>query len=300
MLVSLRRDPVRLFLPGLQFAAVAAAFLIDSPVVNRMALIVLLASGLFGGFRSIRHGRIILDTPTSRIASAAQGYCELRGDGLPLAGAPLPSPANGLPVLWYRIQYESRRGDKWVTTHTDESDASFLVDDGSGLCAIDPEGAEMLVTRKDTYHRGADERLIQWALIRHDPIYAIGEFVTLGSVAPDTDTASLVRDRLADWKRDHASLLERFDLDGDGQIDLSEWELARAQARREVTREQHAAINSAEAHIMRKPADGRLYLISDLDPNRIAVRYRYWSWFHFAVFLGAAACAAWLSTINAL
>lgn len=300
MIVSLRRDALRLFLPGLQLSLAIAALVIDSRWGTRVALAALLASGLFGWMRSIRHGRIILDTPTSRIVSAAQGYCELRGRGLPLAGAALLSPVNGLPVLWYRVQYESRRGDKWVTTHTDESDTSILVDDGSGQCAIDPEGAEMLVTRKDIYPRGADDRVIQWALIRHDPIYAIGEFSTLGSIAPANDSAAQVRDLLAEWKRDRNHLLERFDLDGDGQIDLHEWELARAQARREVTRAQRAAISSAETHVMRSPADGRLYLISDLDPNRLAMRYRYWSWFHLAVFLGSIASVAWLSTTDAL
>ena len=300
MLVSLRRDATRLFLPGLQLSAVLTALVIDSRWATRVALAALLTSGLFGWMRSIRHGRIILDTPTSRIASAAQGYCELRGQGLPLSGVALLSPVNGLPVLWYRVQYECRRGDKWVTTHTEESDTSILVDDGSGQCALDPEGAEMLITRKDIYPRGSDDRVIQWALIRHDPIYAIGEFATLGSIAPTADSAGQVRDLLAEWKRDRNHLLERFDLDGDGQIDLREWELARAQARREVTRAQRMAISSAETHIMRRPADGRLYLISDLDPNRLAMRYRYWSWFHLVVFLGSVATVAWLANTNAL
>lgn len=300
MLVSLRRDRARLFLPGVQLAAVSTALIVDSRHGTRLALAVLLGTGLFGWLRSIRHGRIILDTPTSRVVSAAQGYTELRGHGQPLAGMPVLSPVNGLPVLWYRIQTEARRGEKWVVTHRHESDTSFLLDDGSGQCAIDPEGAEMLVTRKDIYRRSADERVTQWALINNDPIYAIGEFTTLGSIGPDTDSAVQVRELLAHWKHDRANLLERFDLDGDGEIDLREWELARAQARREVMRQQREAISAAEVHVLRKPADGRLYLISDLDPNRIATRYRYWSWFHLGVFLGAAAAAAWLSGVDAL
>ncbi|MBX3685123.1 MAG: hypothetical protein KF909_03235 [Rhodocyclaceae bacterium] len=300
MLVSLRYDPAHLLLPALQSVAVGAALHFDSRLGTGFALVVLLGSGLFGWLRSVRHGRIILDTPTARIASAAQGYTELRGEGRPLGGAPLPSPVNGLPVLWYRIQREERKGDKWVVTHTYESESSFLLDDGSGHCAVDPEGAEMLVTRKDVFRNAPDQRTTQWALIKHDPIYAIGEFATIGSISAATDTARQVRELLADWKRDRSRLLERFDLDGNGEIDLREWELARAQARREVTRAQQTATRHPEAHVMRKPADGRLYLISDLDPDRIAMRYRYWSWFHLAVFLGAAAAAAWFSGLGAL
>ena len=37
------------------------------------ALAVLLGTGLFGTMRALRHARLIADTPTARIASAAQG-----------------------------------------------------------------------------------------------------------------------------------------------------------------------------------------------------------------------------------
>ena len=45
---------------------------------------------------------------------------------------------------------------------------------------------------------------------------------------------------------------------------------------------------------------GRLYLISDLDPQRIARRYRLWSVFHLLVFLGAAGATAWFQQIGAI
>src|SRR5690606_17246834 len=105
------------------------------------------------------------DTPTARIASAAQGYTELQGRGRPLDGTPLLSPVNALPLLWYRLQTERRQSDgKWRVTSTDTSDASFLLDDGSGECAIDPDGAEMLVRRRDVFTQG-ELRYTQWSLI---------------------------------------------------------------------------------------------------------------------------------------
>ena len=127
----------------------------------------------------------------------------------------------------------------------------------------------------------------------------LGDFVTLGSIAPEFDTATQVRDLLAEWKRNRGELLTRFDLDGDGEIDLREWELARAQARREVMKQRRDALVAAEAHVLRKPLTKRLFLISDLDPAVIARRYRLWAGFHASIFLGAAAAAAWFHQIGA-
>ena len=40
-------------------------------------------------------------------------------------------------------------------------------------------------------------------------------------------------------------------------------------------------------HVLHLPQDGRHYLISDLDPAGLARRYRWWSWFHLAIFFAA-------------
>ncbi|ENO96988.1 hypothetical protein C667_11111, partial [Thauera phenylacetica B4P] len=247
---------------------------------------------------ALRHARLIADTPTARVASAAQGYTELQGRGAPLAGDPLLSPVNALPVLWYRLRIERRQRDgKWQLVSTDTSAATFLLDDGSARCVIDPEGAEMLVRRHDVFVRD-DLRYTQWSLIEHDKLYVIGDFATLGSADVRTDTAAEVRELLAAWKADRPALLQRFDLDGDGEIDLREWELARAQARREVRQRQTEALAAPELHLMRRPSDGRLYLISDLDPERIGRQYRWIAAFHATVFLGATAATAWFGQIG--
>ncbi|WP_333858598.1 hypothetical protein, partial [Denitromonas sp.] len=270
MLVSLRPDRTGAAVASGIAALGFAGFQADGSF-RVVALVLVLAAALFGWLRSIHHSRLILDTPTSRIASAAQGYTELFGQGMPLDGAPLYSPLNGLPVLWYRLVVDEKDGDSWRRFSDDESDASFLLDDGSGQCAVDPEGAELLITRKDVEIRD-DRRYTQWCLIKQDPIYVIGDFTTLGSIDPAHDTARQVRELLADWKADHPRLLERFDLDGDGQVDLQEWELARAEAKREVRRQQAELHAAAEAHIVRKPEGRRLYLISDLDPSQLGRR----------------------------
>lgn len=295
MLVRLRQRRLETVLPLIQFAAVALAVHADTGWGSVAALAVLLVTGFFGWLRAIRHARLIDDTPTSRIASAAQGYVELRGRAQALDGTPLLSPVDGLPVLWYRVVTERKRSDgKWHRVSTDESETSFLLEDDSGTCAVDPEGAEMMVGRRYVTLRG-DTRYTQHALIRNDTVYVLGDFTTIGSIAPDFNVREQVRELLASWKKDHPRLLERFDLDGNGELDLQEWELARHQARREVERRRDEAMAAPEAHLVRRPSAGRLYLISDFDPGRIARRYRWLALFHIVLFLAAIAGLAWFS-----
>ena len=297
MLVRLRRDFSNIALPMAQLGLVAVTVAADRGWGTLVGVSLLAATGLYGWLYGLRHARLILDTPTARIGSAAQGYTELRGRGQPLSGTPLLSPINYLPVLWYRVTtHKKTQGNKWVHVRTFESEDSFLLRDGSGECAIDPAGAEMLVRRRDVFNQG-ELRHIQWSLIRDDPVYVLGEFATLGSVQPDFNERAQVRELIAHWKSDPEKLLSRFDLDGNGELDLREWELARAQAKREVRQQLREQSRQPELHVMRKPA-GRLYLISDLDPARIANRYRAWSLFHMGVFLASVAAAAWFRQIG--
>ncbi|MCB1890356.1 MAG: hypothetical protein KDH20_22310 [Rhodocyclaceae bacterium] len=294
MLVSLRPDRTAAITAAVCAGLAFGVFRLPPsahPTVLGLAAVV----AVFGWLRSVHHSRLILDTPTSRVGSAAQGYVELFGNGLPLAGNPLHSPMNGLPVLWYRLLVETREGNKWVREREVVSDDSFLLDDGSGLCAIDPDGAEMLVDRKDVERRG-DTRYTQWCLIRNDPIYVLGEFTTLGSIDPERNSSRQVSELLAEWKADHPGLLARFDANGDGEIDLAEWEAARAEAKREVARRQRELDAAPEAHLMRRPAGRRLYLISDMDPARLGRRYQLWGWIFFAIALAAGAGVAWTLT----
>ena len=170
----------------------------------------------------------------------------------------------------------------------------FFAHSGSTLLA-----SEMLVRRCDEFRRD-DLRYRQWALIRNDRLYVLGDFATLGSVDADFDVATQVRDLLAHWKANHPELLERFDLDGDGAIDLREWELARAQAKREVRRLQAEVLAAPELHVMRRPEGGRLFLISDRDPEQIGRNYRWLAVFHACVFLGATAAGAWFVQIGVI
>lgn len=288
MVRELRRRSADVYTSVAYLGLLAAGVGVDARGGWLGALAAIIAVALIAWLGALRRHRAIDDTPTSRVASAAQGYVELEGRAYPHPGAPVVSKLNLLPCCWYRYEiWERTQDNKWRRMDHGESTETFLLRDGSGECVVDPEDAEILTRHKRTWHEGR-LRYTEWTLIERDPLYALGEFVTLTAHAELNARADLA-DLLAQWKRDRPRLLARFDADGDGEISLEEWEEARRQAKAEVAR-QHREFRQAGnvAHVLRRPADGRLYLLTNLEPEALARRYRNWAWTHLAVLLAAA------------
>lgn len=292
MFDRLRRGTGQWLVSGGYLLLLFAGADIDTPLGWRLIAGAVAALAFFAWLAAWRRLRAVADLPTSSIGGAAQGYVELVGRGRP-DGVPLVAPLKGGDCLWFRYSIERKQGDNWVSESRGESEATFLVDDGSGSCRVYPLGGEILPEQKQTWHEG-DHR---YSLARLDPgesIYVLGDFRTSGGARLALDEHADVGQLLAEWKRDMPRLLKRFDLNGDGTLDLREWELARAQARREV-RDQHATLQAVpDSHSIGVPEDGRLYLISSLPPARIERRFRLWSLLHVAVFLAALAAQATL------
>jgi hypothetical protein len=241
-----------------------------------------------------RRYRQIHDLPTSKVVSAAQGYAELFGRSERLAGEPLVSKLSGLPCCWFRYCIERKESnDRWKEIDSGVSVAHFLLVDDTGRCVISPEGAEVLSSRKQVWTEGS-YRYTEWLLLEQGPLYAIGEFVTQGGGGAELDEKADLSALLSEWKDDQADLHERFDLNRDGAIDLKEWELARLQARREVRR-RHAEIRARDGvHMLRKPPDGRLFLLANEVPEKLGRRFASWSAVHLLIFLGAGSASLFL------
>jgi hypothetical protein len=237
--------------------------------------------------------RAIRDTPTSKIASAAQGYVELLGSGHPF-GEPLLGRLSRLPCLWYRYKVEQRESKgEWKTTDSGESDDTFFLRDETGECVVDPEQAEILTRHRDQWHDG-DYRYTEWKLIEHDSLYVIGQFRTQGGSSAVFDSREELSALLAEWKKDMPALLKRFDIDNNGTLDMQEWMLARSAAKREVSKMMRAAQAQSDIHIISRPREGELFLVSNLDPDKLSRRYLLWSWAHLVIFFGALGGIGWL------
>jgi len=255
-----------------------------------LGLLALLSFAAWAG--NLRRSRLIKDTPTSRVASAAQGYVELAGQGKVFTGQQLVARSTGRPCLWYRYRVERKNGDQWEMVEQGRSDDTFLLDDGSGECVIDPDGAEIYTRHRRSWQEG-DYRHTEWLLVPGDPLYAIGDFASIGGAHAELDLRKDVGNLLAEWKQDKPRLLSRFDRDQNGEIDPHEWEEARKEALKQVQAE-HLEIRLRDSiPVLRQPRDGRLYLIANLTEEELTRKYVLWGAFHLVVFAGAIASLAY-------
>lgn len=286
MLVSLRRSYVQLITSGAQLLLLLVGFRLESRDGWLYYLTLMAIISVFAWLSSLNRLRAIRDTPTSKVASAAQGYVELTGRGEPFGEPPLISRLRQLPCLWYRYKVERRTSkNKWVTEDSGESEDSFLLRDDSGVCVIDPEQAEITTQHRDRWHEG-NHRYTEWKLIRHDKLYVIGEFRTQSGMIESANRADLGA-LLAEWKKDMPTLHQRFDLNKDGELSMDEWLLARQAAKRELAITQQQAGALSDMHIIGMPRDGKLFLISNLNPEKLSRRYLLWAWAHLTIFFGA-------------
>lgn len=97
------------------------------------------------GFQALQRRRLILNTPTSKVRSAAMGLVEING----LACGPytLTAPITGLPCHYYRTAvWEWRERDKdsgWELAAEESLHVPFFLDDNTGRVLVNPQGAEM-------------------------------------------------------------------------------------------------------------------------------------------------------------
>lgn len=292
----------------------------EARVVTTVALTVAAPYLFWYGFKAWRKGRLVEDMPVSRVRSAAQGYAELSGECRSAAQA-IRGPLTRLPCVWWRYKIEERdrssRNRSWTTTDSGTSETPFLLDDGTGQCLIDPQGAEvegqtttvwfgdspqpgvripdasgffgvveqLLVSRR---YRYTEERLQPG-----DRICAIGEFRARGGVAAQDADAELTT-VLRRWKQDQAGLLARFDTNHDGVLSGAEWDAARGAARATVVAERLSQPVAAKVNVLAKPGDGRSFLLAAVSRPALARRFRVQAFASLAGFLAATTTLGWL------
>jgi hypothetical protein len=132
---------------------ISSLALFRSPVNDGIAIAVIgTVAGVYvfyRGFRLLQRKRLILNTPTSKIRSAAMGLVEITG----LAAGPytMPAPITGLPCYYFHTtawQWQQRgRNHQWVKVADESLHLPFFLEDNTGLMLVDPQGAEMDIHR---------------------------------------------------------------------------------------------------------------------------------------------------------
>ena len=293
MLAELRREYAQLITSGAQLLLLIVGIKLESRNAWLVCLGLVALISLIAWLSALKRLRAIRDTPTSKIASAAQGYVELIGRGQPFGDVPLLSQLTQLPCLWYRYRIEQHGSrEKWRTIESGESYDSFVLRDDSGECVVDPEQAEIITRHRDQWVKG-DLRYTEWKLLKEDGIYVLGQFRTR-SCALEFNSRDELNALLAEWKKDMPALHARFDLNKDGTLDMDEWMHARQAALREVETRMREAQAQPDINLIGLPQDGRLFLISNLTPDKLSRRYLFWSWAHLVIFFGALGGIGWL------
>lgn len=292
MMHALRRQYAQLITSGAQLLLLFVGFQIGSRTGWLACLALIAVISIPTWLSALQRLRAIRDTPTSRIASAAQGYVELIGLGTRFGDVPLLSKLRQLPCLWYRYRVEERTSEnKWHLVDKGESPDSFVLHDGTGECVIDPEHAEIISKHRDQWQEGS-YRYTEWKFIEQDSLYILGDFRTVQG-NEGFDRREAMNHLLAEWKRNMPALLKRFDLDHNGELDMDEWFLARQAAKREVAKMKREAEAQLDTHLIAQPRDGKLFLISNLTPEKLARRYFFWSWAHLVIFFAALGGIGW-------
>ncbi|HWA12053.1 MAG TPA: hypothetical protein VHA15_03095 [Burkholderiales bacterium] len=248
-------------------------------------------TGLFLWQHGMRLRTLVRAIPTSRVATAAQGYVELVGTA---RNARRHFPDAPEFHLWKRTQFASR-SSQWrvfpfnlfyIVHSVDTTQEPFCVADDSGSALVLPAGAEVLCARREVEYDG-DRKVVREHILEGDPLYVLGEFRT---EREQVDVAVLTERLLNDWRMDRGQA-RRFDADRDGHLSGREL-MAMHEAAREAAQRASADATAGEGvHMVGRGDGSRRFVISSLPPDRLAGRYHGYLAAGLALFLGSLAAA---------
>lgn len=262
--------------------------------LQELAPLLFTAFGAYSFYDSMKKLRVIKDTPTSKIRSAAQGYLELRGYGEALGVRTVIGPESKHSCLWFDYTVEhlklkpalrgKKRQGKWVRKHHQRSKECFIMSDETGKCIVDPLRADIIPTKKWVRYKNAKGRHCSShnATVRHieriieigSPLVIIGEFKTLHHAGLHGNAIDKIID---EWRVKNDALIGHLDQDGDGHIDADEWERALSDMETDLVKPSRGSKNSkAGLHIIMHPRHGKKpYIIAGKKPTRLMWSYRF-------------------------
>jgi hypothetical protein len=243
-------------------------FFNDASIINKATYMTALSlMSLLWAFVLYSRIRLIEGTPHTRLNSAAQGYAVLEGKVSLYDGEVVRGPHKELPpMVWY---------SKYLYT----SSAGFLLDDGNGICTIDPRDAEVITPLKHyapyTYH----------AIYPAETVYVIGQFETLSKQRNEHERKALVSSKIVEWKRDSIKFLDYFDKNKDGTIDDVEMAVVRNAADRVVDNSLEEVYQQPASHVVSSPTDGRPFILSSIHPEELIKHYKLALILHLSAWL---------------
>lgn len=295
-----RSNPIGLVCGMLFLAALGVVFAWSHALPRRLQfwsteawLMAATAVGFFLWWHGMQLRNLVLGVPTSKIASAPQGYVELVGRA---ASAKRFFPEAAEFYLWKRTQIATRLRASdyrefpfnlfYTVTSVEVTENPFCIEDDSGTALIVPVGAEVICSRGETEYAG-DRKIIREHILDGDALYVLGHFTT---TRPDVDVVTTAEELVNDWKMDR-NQIKRFDTNRDGYLSGREL-LDMHRAARNVAADQATAAMGEEGMNTLSPSpDGRRFVISTLLPEQLARHYRWYLSVGLAMFFSGLATA---------
>ena len=263
-------------------------------------------------FVRLRRDRVVADTPTVRIRSAAQGYVKVTGRALPAAAAPTTAPLSSRPCVWWDYTIEQQQTDskgnkRWENVERATSVELFVLADEDGArCLVGPVTAEVTPTDKDVWYGSLPRPLGpppagssflysgEWRYTERllgvgTPLCVMGELRSHSEVG---DVNAATAQKLREWKQDQQALLARFDTNHDGSLDATEWEAARRAAASEA-QAQTLGADIQRISVISEPRNGEPFLIAPMDSRQLETRERRYAALYFVVGLVCVCVCAW-------
>lgn len=263
--------------------------------------------------------RFIQDTATSRIASAAQGYIEIKGLAELLPGSQIQSPFSKRKCIWYQCKVEVKRisGKRsyWVEESNEISDEIFLLQDDSGECIVIPDQARVISAYERVWHgnslqsshtpsktRGlmnffasGNYRFTERMIFVADPLYVLGEFESINKTPDESTVNEQVKELIKQWKIQPMRYLKPFDLDNNGKIQQHEWRKIRQHAKTLVLQRHGQQL----IHTIRKPHETKHpFIISTISEQELLVKKRLSLFLYLMLFLILSSQLIYLITLS--
>ncbi len=251
-----------------------------------LAIAVVVSAGVFNFWRLLK----LKETPISTIAAAAQGYVELYGQAS--ASPPMRTPYQNIPCVWYKAWVfanfsDLNSGNLWFNHRLldyQQSMLPFVLTDESGQCTVNPQGAEVKYFQTRTWRKN-EHRYVEQYLPVNQPLYVVGHLDTRHDKLSEKALNEALKTELTHLKTKRWYLLNRYDHNRNGELDMEEW----VQVREDVTMQiqsQHAMQSHTQDYTIAKPAGKQLFLISAKSPQQLRQRYQYWLLLHLILLMG--------------
>ena len=264
---------------GVAISVLASTWFTDDWRLRLLGYAVAMFLALWAALNAKRFRQFILDTPRSKIGSAAQGFVELQGKCEFYGDRVTQGFMHGPPCVWHRYSVGCAENE---TSQSGQSDLPFVIRDETGTCVVNPDGAKIISSGRRSWSHGG--KYYRTHYIRHGAeLYVFGEMRTNGCSVTSYNERSEFASVLRTWKQDQPWLLEEFDADKNGEIDSDEWDNARARAEK-IARDKFEVkrVDRVENSI-RKPSNGLPMLISDQHPDTLTKKFLLLGYFNLVV-----------------